>query len=331
MISRASQVPKQVNKSFRTSSFILIHDQIGQAEQESDRSQNAGADCPNSKALISPPQNPSKWFNNLATYQAIGMSQTELRSQPLRSAALRAVSLIATDMDGTLTQRDKFTPALLQVLTDLTHAGVAVVIVTGRSAGWVQAIVNYLPIAGAIAENGGLFYRGGGAASEFLLPIADMTGHRQKLAEMFRHLQAEFPQIQESSDNRFRLTDWTFAVQDLSAAELQQMDDRCQSQGWSFTYSTVQCHIKLPGQEKAIGLSSVLNQHFPQYSPQQIVTVGDSPNDQSLFDRQRFPLSVGVANILHYGDRLIHQPAFVTTSAESQGFCELAEVILGYA
>ena len=34
-------------------------------------------------------------------------------------------------------------------------------IVTGRSAGWVSAISSLMPIVGAIAENGGLFYPSG--------------------------------------------------------------------------------------------------------------------------------------------------------------------------
>jgi len=257
------------------------------------------------------------------------------RSQPLTDHVLAPVGLIATDMDGTLTQQGKFMPALLQAFTDLAHANVPVLIVTGRSAGWVQAMVHYLPIAGAIAENGGLFYPGDcygvrlpQSGYELLVPIANLTEHRRQLAEMFRHLQAEFPQIQESSDNAFRLTDWTFDIQNLSEAELQQINNQCQLHGWSFTYSTIQCHIKAREQEKAIGLWNVLNQHFPQYSPHQIVTVGDSPNDESLFDCDRFPLSVGVANVLHYCDRLIHQPAFVTPSAEAAGFCELASAIL---
>lgn len=258
------------------------------------------------------------------------------RSHSLTANALATVRLIATDMDGTLTQQGKFTPALLQALEKLAEANIPVLMVTGRSAGWVQAIVQYLPIAGAIAENGGLFYAGdhyrrevpAEHLPELLVPIANILEHRQKLAEMFRCLQTEFPQIQESSDNQFRLTDWTFDIENLSTVELQQMSDRCQSQGWSFTYSTIQCHIKLMGQEKAIGLSDVLSEHFPQYTSAQIVTVGDSPNDESLFDRDRFPLSVGVANVLHYCDQLIHQPAFVTSAAEAAGFCELVNVVL---
>lgn len=253
---------------------------------------------------------------------------------PLDRHALKSVRLIATDMDGTLTRQGKFTVPLLNSLVELASAGIQVVIITGRSAGWVQAIGHYLPIAGAIAENGGLFYRGathaaaGEAPGELLVPIADLTQHRQILAEMFQQLQQEFPQIQASADNPFRLTDWTFPVQGLSLEELQQMGDRCQQAGWDITYSTVQCHLKLPQQEKAIGLTTVLSRYFPGYAPEQVVTVGDSPNDESLFDRDQFPLSVGVANVEHYLDRLTHQPTFITQAPEAEGFCELAQCLL---
>lgn len=250
-----------------------------------------------------------------------------MQLQPL-SSNLQSVRLIATDMDGTLTRSGKFTPALLQALADLAHAEIPVLIVTGRSAGWVQSVVNYLPIAGAIAENGGLFYSEKSETSELLTSIADIAAHRQKLAVMFRDLQTTFPQIQESNDNLFRLTDWTFDVGGLTTENLQQMADRCHAQGWGFTYSTVQCHIKPAQQDKAIGLLEVLSRYFSQYSTEHIVTVGDSPNDESLFDRHHFPVSVGVANVLHYVDRLAHHPVFVTQLPEAAGFCELVNYLL---
>jgi hypothetical protein len=146
------------------------------------------------------------------------------------------IRLVATDMDGTLTQRGKFTPALLQALEDLAVAGLSVLIVTGRSAGWVSGLVNYLPIAGAIAENGGLFYPAGCEAPVALTPIPDLVAHRQQLAATFQQLQAEFPQLLESTDNRFRITDWTFDVQGLSLDELQKLGFLCQQLGWGFTY-----------------------------------------------------------------------------------------------
>lgn len=238
------------------------------------------------------------------------------------------IALVATDMDGTLTQAGKFTPMLLHSLERLRQADIPVVIVTGRSAGWVQAIAHYLPVAGAIAENGGLFSCPVDAPPSLCMPIDDISSHRQRLAAMFRQLQERFPSLSESSDNRFRLTDWTFDVTGLRDADLDWMRDRCQTEGWGFTYSTVQCHIKLPQQEKAIALASLLTQQFPHLSRHQVVTVGDSPNDESLFNPAVFPISVGVANVAHYGDRLTHVPTYLTALPEVEGFAQLTDHLL---
>jgi HAD superfamily hydrolase (TIGR01484 family) len=240
--------------------------------------------------------------------------------------ALRQIRLIATDMDGTLTVGEKFTPELFQALQQLQAAQIDVIIVTGRSAGWVSAINHYFPVFGAICENGGLFYRG--ETAEFLVDLPDIAAHRAQLARMFAQLQQRFPAIWASSDNAFRLTDWTFDIADLDVADLQTITQICADAGWGFTYSTVQCHIAPIAQEKAQGLQHVLQQHFPHLSCQQVVTVGDSPNDVSLFDPELFPNSVGVANVLRYTEQLAHLPGFVTRSAEGKGFCELSDLII---
>lgn len=237
--------------------------------------------------------------------------------------------LIATDMDGTLTRQGKFSATLLKTLEALAKANFPVLIVTGRSAGWVSALTNYLPITGAIAENGGLYYSCQNEAPELLTSISDLNLHRQQLAETFQVLRHQFPALRETADNRFRLTDWTFDVEGLTALQLQELSDCCHAQGWGFTYSTVQCHIKPLHQDKAKGLLQVLQQHFPQKSAAEVITVGDSPNDESLFNSSQFPLSVGVANVLHYSNQLSDKPTYVTTHSETEGFCELAQLIVG--
>lgn len=247
--------------------------------------------------------------------------------QELASNSLKKLRLIATDMDGTLTRRGKFTSSLLRALENFSNAGIPVLIVTGRSAGWVSGLVSYLPVAGAIAENGGLFYPADSESPVALTSISDMIDHRQQLAAVFHHLKSKFPQIQESSDNRFRITDWTFDNRDLTRSQLEQLDELCSGMGWGFTYSSVQCHIKPVSQDKAIGLLQVLRGYFPQYKTEQVLTVGDSPNDVSLFDPDLFPLSVGVANVLDYASELSYQPRYVTTAAEGDGFCELAQYL----
>ena len=237
--------------------------------------------------------------------------------------------LIATDMDGTLTHRGHFSATLLQTLEALAKADFPVIVVTGRSAGWVNAIANYLPVAGAIAENGGLYYSCQNEAPELLTSICNLDLHRQQLSETFQRLKRQLPHLKETTDNRFRLTDWTFDIEGLTAAQLQQLETLCQEQDWGFTYSTVQCHIKPLHQDKATSLLRVLQQHFPQFPPAEVITVGDSPNDESLFDPKKFPLSVGVANVLHYSNQLNHKPAYVTNNPEAEGFCELTRLVMG--
>jgi HAD superfamily hydrolase (TIGR01484 family) len=241
-------------------------------------------------------------------------------------AALSQIRLIATDMDGTLTVGEKFTPELFQTLQQLQQAQIDVIIVTGRSAGWVSAINHYFPVFGAICENGGLFYCG--ETAEFLVDLPDIGEHRARLATMFHQLQQRFPTMRESSDNPFRLTDWTFDIADFGVADRQMMTQICADAGWGFTYSTIQCHIKPIAQEKAQGLQHVLQRYFPQLSRQQVLTVGDSPNDVSLFDPEMFPNSVGVANVRRYTEQLAYLPCFVTRLAEGQGFCELSDLVI---
>ena len=60
--------------------------------------------------------------------------------------------------------------------------------------------------------------------------------------------------------------------------------------------------------------------------PAEWLYVGDSSNDQVMFER--LPLSVGVANIDRFLPVLDHRPAWVTRSERGAGFAEVAKKIL---
>ncbi|MEO0407922.1 MAG: HAD family hydrolase [Cyanobacteria bacterium P01_A01_bin.135] len=252
--------------------------------------------------------------------------------QPLSHLALDPIRLVATDVDGTLTQASKMTSQLLTDLLRLQQAGVDVMLVTGRSAGWVSGIAHYFPVAGAIAENGGVLCAAGGAAGGYRVLdgaiAADVPSHRRALAEMFAALKALVPRLQASADNAFRLTDWTFDVADLTPEELQRLGNRCRELGWDFTYSTVQCHLYRPGQTKGNAIAHLLQERYPHLPANALLTLGDSPNDESMFDGARFPCSVGVANLRQYLSRLTHQPRYLTQGDECAGFHELVEGLL---
>jgi HAD superfamily hydrolase (TIGR01484 family) len=245
----------------------------------------------------------------------------------LNQANLSDIHLIASDVDGTLTQNSKFSSNFISTLIDLQSAGMKVLLVTGRSAGWVSALVNYLPVEGAIAENGGVFLQPNGQ-QDLLSSVPNLSRHRILLENTFHHIKQLFPNLHPSADNQFRITDWTFDVNDLSADDIQAISIQCDLMGWSFTYSNVQCHIKPLHQDKATGLMSVLKKYFPELNSQQVLTIGDSPNDEAMFDADLFPLSVGVANVRHYQDKMLHLPKYVTQASEFAGFSELAKLLL---
>jgi HAD superfamily hydrolase (TIGR01484 family) len=250
-----------------------------------------------------------------------------LDSLPLTPDRLTDIRLIATDIDGTLTREGKFTTELLQAIDLVNAKGIELLLVTGRSAGWVSAVNNYLPVAGSIAENGGVYFDRDCSGFDFISQIDRIDEHRAQLANRFWELQSRYPQIEESSDNQFRITDWTFDVAGLTDLELAEIAVQCQQWGYSFTFSTVQCHIKPPLQAKGVAILQVLKQYFPQIAPAQIITVGDSPNDASMFDRALFDRSVGVANLQHYADLLTHQPQYLAKLPEVAGFCELVNLL----
>lgn len=141
---------------------------------------------------------------------------------------------------------------MLEAIFKLEQAGIPLVLVTERSTGWVDALRYYLPVAGASRKMVGVYLARAGTF-ELLSSITDTAAHQQKLADTFANLKRQFPQLQESADNCFRITDWTFDVVRLTRKNLEAIALQSQERSWSFTYSTVQCYIKPIKQDKARG------------------------------------------------------------------------------
>jgi hypothetical protein len=54
--------------------------------------------------------------------------------------------------------------------------------------------------------------------------------------------------------------------------------------------------------------------------------VGDSTNDEAMF--AHFELSVGVANLLHFADRLHTWPAYLADGERGEGFAQVARALI---
>ena len=68
--------------------------------------------------------------------------------RPLREADLSRVEAVFTDVDGTITTDGRLRSSTLGALERLGRAGVPVVLVTGRPAGFAEAWARTLPVAG---------------------------------------------------------------------------------------------------------------------------------------------------------------------------------------
>ena len=85
-----------------------------------------------------------------------------LSSFPL--AVLRAIRGVFCDIDDTLTTGGRLTADAYTALERLERAGLQVVPITGRPAGWCDHIARMWPVAAVVGENGAFYFRYDAAA-----------------------------------------------------------------------------------------------------------------------------------------------------------------------
>ena len=70
-------------------------------------------------------------------------------------SALAGLRVLVADIDDTITAGGKLPARTLELFEELEAVGLVVVLVTGRSAGWAQALAGYLPgVRLVVGENG---------------------------------------------------------------------------------------------------------------------------------------------------------------------------------
>ena len=75
-----------------------------------------------------------------------------LREFPLQ--ARREVRFVLCDIDDTLTDAGRLPARAYEALERLHDAGLIVIPVTGRPAGWCDLIARHWPVDGVVGENG---------------------------------------------------------------------------------------------------------------------------------------------------------------------------------
>ena len=248
------------------------------------------------------------------------------------------VRYILMDIDDTLTREGKLLASSYSALWKLKEAGLKVIPVTGRPAGWCDLIAREWPVDGVVGENGALAFWEEPIPGR--LPALKAEYHSNAvrndhpvLKRVKERAFAGFPDLRIAKDQFARLFDLAldFAEEDpvlpLSAAE--RVRTIAEEEGAIAKVSSIHVNVWMGKYDKLSMAERFLANRFGWKSgveDRQVIFVGDSPNDEPMFSR--FPLACGVANVRRYEALIRNLPAFIASRECGEGFAEIAAVIL---
>ncbi|MEY4750666.1 MAG: hypothetical protein RIQ60_2880 [Pseudomonadota bacterium] len=264
---------------------------------------------------------------------------TPARLRPLAelpAARLAALRGVLTDIDDTLTRDGAIEPEALAALHALHAAGVPVIAITGRPAGWSEPLLRAWPLRAVVAENGAVLLRRAPAGQgdtvqlDYTVDATRRAAHRLRLQACAADILAQVPGARLAADSAGRLTDIAIdhaECHSLDEAAIARVVALMHRHGLNATVSSIHVngwigsHDKFSAAQWAVPACLGL-----AFDPADWVYIGDSTNDQCMFER--LPLSVGVANVTRFVARMTALPAYVTPADRGRGFAQLAAALL---
>jgi HAD superfamily hydrolase (TIGR01484 family) len=248
---------------------------------------------------------------------------------------LRRVCGVLTDIDDTLTTEGTLTMGAVAAISALRESGLPVIAVTGRPMGWSIPVVEQTALSAVVAENGAVaLHRDGarGLAVDYAQDEATRERNAVRLRDAAARVLAEVPGATLARDSPGRVTDIAIDHAEhahLDAAAIARVVDVMHGAGMHATVSSIHVNGWFGDHTKHTGARWIVRRLLGRDIDAEAgrwLYVGDSTNDEPMF--AAFPLSVGVANIVEFADRLRVWPAYVTQLDRGRGFVEIAESLL---
>lgn len=244
------------------------------------------------------------------------------------------IRLVFTDIDDTLTQQGQLQAEAYSALWQLKKNGIKVVPVTGRPAGWCELIARQWPVDGVVGENGGFYFRYSNREMKrhYVFNEEQRLENRKNLNLIRDEILAKIPGVAVASDQFCRLMDLAIDFcEDVPAVPREQVlkvvkifeSHGAQAKvssihvnGWFGDYNKLSMCKEFAKNELQMDLKS---------SQKNVAFVGDSPNDEPLFEF--FENSFAVANISDFEDLLVHKPRYKLSKNFGLGFEEFVQNI----
>jgi HAD superfamily hydrolase (TIGR01484 family) len=241
---------------------------------------------------------------------------------------------VLTDIDDTLTRAGQIEPVALHALQTLQARGVPVLAITGRPVGWSEPFARDWPVVGIVAENGSvcLTLQAGKLHKLYTQPAPTRQANHAHLQRVLHAIEQQVPGALRARDSAGRETDIAIDHSEhthLPPQAIAQVVQLMQAHGLMATVSSIHINGWVGTHDKFSGACWALNALLGVDLTQAMdrwVFVGDSPNDQAMF--QHLPLTVGVANIRRFEGQLTYPPRWVTRGERGAGFAEVANWVL---
>jgi HAD superfamily hydrolase (TIGR01484 family) len=260
--------------------------------------------------------------------------------RPLREfppEARREVRFVLCDLDDTLTDDGRLTARAYDALERLEAAGLKVVPVTGRPAGWCDLIARLWPVDAVVGENVAFYFAYDRADRRmtrcFWQTRRQRREDRRRLALLEAQIVARVAGAAVAADQAFRAADLAIDYREdvaplpedaiarivgiFEAGGAQAKVSSIHVNGWFGDYDKLAMSLRLLEGRFGVGRD---------VAQEQVLFVGDSPNDAPMF--AYFVHAVGVANVRAFAGALAAEPAWVTEAPGGQGFAELAAALL---
>lgn len=255
--------------------------------------------------------------------------------------------VLAFDLDDTLTEASELHADILCALEKVAEKGFLRVLVTGRSAGWADAIIKLLPFDAVVAENGAilrfwprrkanraprekareLFWNTEGYQNK--PPLAIRAKHDQAIQKILK----EVPGVAVASDQSHRVYDLAIDFCEevnppLSLREAEKIKALFEEMGAVAKVSSIHVNGWWGNFSKREGLIYLFEKVYSKDIDKNLVYVGDSPNDAPLFSCAA--VSVGVANVRNFDEIDFERPRYVCRHEAGRGSLELIEHVLKF-
>lgn len=253
------------------------------------------------------------------------------------SVVKKKIRYVLSDIDDTLTLNGRLPAVVFAAMERLQKAGIGLIPITGRPAGWCDHIARMWPVDGIVGENGAFYFQYDNSQRKmkrlYFKSEELRKADRQKLEKLKLEILDKIPGCRVSADQAYReadlAIDYCEDVPPLPMKDVDKIVRLFEEAGARAKISSIHVNGWFGAYDKLTMTRMLFEEVFKddlEAIKEDVIFIGDSPNDVPMF--RFFPHSVGVANILQFKEKITHKPAWVTQQEGGYGFAEMVDSIL---